>query len=1022
MYQIKINDNFFFGTGIYLRPGYEIVLPKLSLEKNMAGSFTFTVYPNHPEYGDIQELTSYVEVTVKSEVLFRGRVISIQKGFYNEKQVICEGCLAYLMDTIQRPYDFLSGTNHTTPEALFRFFIIRHNAAVDSKRRFIIGKMTVTDPNNYIVRSDSTYLNTWESVCQKLLDGFGGLLRVRFEGGDNYIDYLAESNEVSSQTIEFGKNLIDIKQTENADEIATVIIPVGMEVGNGRATITPMPNEETDDICKFGDKIYSKKGIEKYGYIEKSIIFDDTALPTNLIKNAKSYLMKTLNISKSIELSASDLSAVNTEIESFRIGELVKVVSKPHGVEKQFEVSKLNIDLTNLKSNKLTLGSLSDSLTSQISSGSSGGGMSYSGGSGGGTARLAGTGLELFGNTINHSNSITEGSVGNFPNAVLNWDENLQIPAITYDSEGHIKSVKTRLVKMPNNPDTQYISGDGIDIADNVISVLDVISAATVGVTTASTPPVGGGFSVPWIKYNNKGQIVGAGSRTVVLPKYKAGTGISVSEDTINHINSINPGTAGNGGGGESLKFGSMFTVPWVSYDAQGHITASGAHPLFMPSETLNTAGSTQKSDGIMYLVGSPKQLENGQTYSNSSCYVADNCLYSNGSKVITNVDSVLSEDSENPIENKTVKAALDQKSSIAHTHNYAGSLTAGGSATSADKLNTSAGGSSQPVYFSDGVPVAIAGKWPTSTFKTAFRTQAKGDTAQGSFLTTIRNQHAGVDSLPQYGSGIAFGQGDTNAFLSTSYSDAEAYIGAGSGNSITWSKKIAFTDSNVASATTSATATKATQDSDGNTINTTYLKKSGGTISNSWTSYAGFQGLTIYRSNLSLATYPSYMKFAHNMSDCGFVGMNGNGDFKTADKNGTNTSIISGNGILKTAGSGKLLYSGTISATSGSITIENLWEYSTLLFEFHNMTPTSTIRPQSLSIMIPVQYVNGSSYTARGNIIDGLSGFSLANGATMFLSTSFTGYVIFTKSSAENTVTLESQSILGTIKVYSII
>lgn len=41
------------------------------------------------------------------------------------------------------------------------------------------------------------------------------------------------------------------------------------------------------------------------------------------------------------------------------------------------------------------------------------------------------------------------------------------------------------------------------------------------------------------------------------------------------------------------------------------------------------------------------------------------------------------------------------------HTHNYAGSSSAGGAATSANKLNANAGSGTQPVYFSNGVPVA---------------------------------------------------------------------------------------------------------------------------------------------------------------------------------------------------------------------------------------------------------------------------------------------------------------------------
>ena len=41
------------------------------------------------------------------------------------------------------------------------------------------------------------------------------------------------------------------------------------------------------------------------------------------------------------------------------------------------------------------------------------------------------------------------------------------------------------------------------------------------------------------------------------------------------------------------------------------------------------------------------------------------------------------------------------------HTHLYAGSSSAGGSATSAVKLDSSAGSAAQPIYFSNGKPTA---------------------------------------------------------------------------------------------------------------------------------------------------------------------------------------------------------------------------------------------------------------------------------------------------------------------------
>lgn len=54
-----------------------------------------------------------------------------------------------------------------------------------------------------------------------------------------------------------------------------------------------------------------------------------------------------------------------------------------------------------------------------------------------------------------------------------------------------------------------------------------------------------------------------------------------------------------------------------------------------------------------------------------------------------TVVDSSLSDTSANPVQNKVVKSALDDKADSDHEHSYAASLSPGGSASSAEKLKT---------------------------------------------------------------------------------------------------------------------------------------------------------------------------------------------------------------------------------------------------------------------------------------------------------------------------------------------
>ena len=55
---------------------------------------------------------------------------------------------------------------------------------------------------------------------------------------------------------------------------------------------------------------------------------------------------------------------------------------------------------------------------------------------------------------------------------------------------------------------------------------------------------------------------------------YSAGTGLSLSGTTLNHSNSVTAGTAGT----SSATSGSTLAVPYVTFDAQGHITAVGTH------------------------------------------------------------------------------------------------------------------------------------------------------------------------------------------------------------------------------------------------------------------------------------------------------------------------------------------------------------------------------------------------------------------------------------------------------------
>lgn len=340
--------------------GLKIFSPSLDLELNKTGSFSFTLYPDHPYYGSIQKLKSIITVYQEDYLLFRGRVLDDEIGFYNERKVTCEGELAFLLDSIKRPYDFTGSVAE-----YLALLLDSHNAQVDETKRFILGNVTVTDPNDYIVRSNIDYTDTWKEMNDKLLTLLGGFLSVRHADGVAYLDYLADFALLSPQKIEFGKNLLDQKRIIKGADVATVVIPLGAKLkdAEGKDTDKRLTIETVNGGADF---IEDASAISQYGTIVKTVIFDDVTIAENLKAKGQAYLSSLVKLPESIELTAADLATVSTAFSSFHLGTYVDVVSKPHGLNQKFLVRKLSINLLDPAANKLTLGGVFEGLAASL--------------------------------------------------------------------------------------------------------------------------------------------------------------------------------------------------------------------------------------------------------------------------------------------------------------------------------------------------------------------------------------------------------------------------------------------------------------------------------------------------------------------------------------------------------------------------------------------------------------------------------------------------------------------------------
>ena len=352
MYKIYADEMLIYDSTI---EDYKIGKGSVSLETNKSGSFTFSVYPDHFFYDSFVRLKTVITVYKSGKIVFRGRILNDVTDYWNNKVITCEGELGFLQDSIIRPFSF-SGT----PETLFKKFLAEHNSQVDEFKRFKIGTVTVVDPNNSISRSNSGYESALSNLNSRLIeDSLGGYFHITHgEDGTDPIptlNYLVDFNKVASQVIEFGSNLKDYTKTVKGEEIATAIIPLGKEVDDGNDK-TENPKLTIASVNGGKDYVYSEEGVALYGWIFKVVEWNDVTKAANLKAKAEAYLADSVKQNVTIELNAIDLHLLDQSIESFNVGDYVRVVSTPHNFVATLLCQKQTIDLLKPENDTVTLG------------------------------------------------------------------------------------------------------------------------------------------------------------------------------------------------------------------------------------------------------------------------------------------------------------------------------------------------------------------------------------------------------------------------------------------------------------------------------------------------------------------------------------------------------------------------------------------------------------------------------------------------------------------------------------------
>ena len=326
----------------------QILNPKVTLEVNKSGSLVFTMLPGHPYYDKIEFRQSLFDVYLNDELIFEGIPVSESTDFFNRKTVTCEGELTFLNDTIQRQAVY----QNQTVQTLLGAYLSVHNAQADATKQFTVGSVTV-DGGNSIYRY-TNYNTTMQEIQDDLVQNFGGYFRVRHSGGVRYLDYLDSSPHTSSQTIRIGKNLVDLSTNLSSLDICTVLIPLGAKTGN---QLIDGLDERLDIKSVNGNLDYLVGTAQAYfGNVWKTKVWDDVTTASALKTKGQDYLDDVQWNNLVISATAFDLGLADDAVEQFHVLDMIRVVSEPHGIDRNFLLSKLDIDLDHPANTKITLG------------------------------------------------------------------------------------------------------------------------------------------------------------------------------------------------------------------------------------------------------------------------------------------------------------------------------------------------------------------------------------------------------------------------------------------------------------------------------------------------------------------------------------------------------------------------------------------------------------------------------------------------------------------------------------------
>lgn len=405
-----------------LGEGYVVLDSSLTLEINKAGLLEFSVAPTNNCYEDIVSLKNRINVYRDDVCIWEGRTLNVETPFNLIKRVTCEGRIAELKDCMftTDPILVSQGARPTAPSIPgetfdladgnlpvgFQRFFARFNAYLnDTSKEMTLGSMDIpfymlatgeawgdfqyelsTDDGSKTFY-DLLYNGETSEDTEEISYYYYNFIPItqppynahvipRYRGEDLLIvDILQDPGELSTQKIEFGKNLLDLTQYIDPEQAYSIIYPMFYQEG-----FDYMPHyldgsfysvdQTTHELTNR--TIESPTLINLIGRVMKGVKITftdyDEELGTQAKRTAKAteVLENALNDILTIELKALDISLLGISEDEIKLYNYYEIVSAPHQFDEIYQCTGVSLDLDEPQNNVYTFGASRQTLTNWV--------------------------------------------------------------------------------------------------------------------------------------------------------------------------------------------------------------------------------------------------------------------------------------------------------------------------------------------------------------------------------------------------------------------------------------------------------------------------------------------------------------------------------------------------------------------------------------------------------------------------------------------------------------------------------